>query len=185
MTSKINFSDIPTERYGLALYELAKETSEIDKIEMEAKNIMELLQKNSDFKNMVTNPTNKKEEQTGAIKSITEKFKFSVTFTKFLCLLCFKRRLFFLERILISFLKIISKSRGEIDAELLSSKKIEPNELENIQKELSENFTSKIKLNYKHDPSLIGGLVIKLGSIMIDTSIKNKLKRLKIKMIEA
>ena len=93
--------------------------------------------------------------------------------------------MFFLERILISFLKIISKSRGEIDAELLSSKKIEPNELENIQKELSENFTSKIKLNYKHDPSLIGGLVIKLGSIMIDTSIKNKLKRLKIKMIEA
>ena len=48
MTSKINFSDITTERYGLALYELAKENSEIDKIEIEAKNIMELLQKNSD-----------------------------------------------------------------------------------------------------------------------------------------
>ena len=58
-------------------------------------------------------------------------------------------------------------------------------ELENIQKELSENFTSKIILEYKYDPSLIGGLIIQVGSIMIDASIKNQLKKLEIKMIGA
>ena len=73
MSSKSTFSNSTSKSYAVALYELAKENSEIDKIEIEAKNIMELLQKNSDFKNMVTNPTNRKEEQTGAIKSITEK----------------------------------------------------------------------------------------------------------------
>ena len=81
--------------------------------------------------------------------------------------------MFFLERILNDFLQLVSKSRGEIKAQLSSSKELSQVEIENIQKELSENFTSKIKLNYKYDPTLIGGLIIQIGSIMIDTSIKS------------
>ena len=90
-----------------------------------------------------------------------------------------------MDRILNNFLQLVSKSRGEIKAQLSSSKELSPSELENIQKELSENFTSKIKLDYKYDPTLIGGLIIQVGSIMIDTSIKNRLKRLEKSMIEA
>ena len=70
-------------------------------------------------------------------------------------------------------------------ARLISSKELSSNELENIQKELSENFASKIMLDYKYDPALIGGLIIQVESIMIDTSIKNKLKMLEIKMVQA
>ena len=93
--------------------------------------------------------------------------------------------MFFLERILNNFLQLVSKSRGEIKARLNSSKKLSKIELENIQKELSKNFTSKIKLDYKYDPDLIGGLIIQVGSIMIDTSIKSRLKHLETSMIEA
>ena len=119
------------------------------------------------------------------IKKISNRFQFSNTFTKFLCLLCFKRRLSFLGKILNNFLNIISKSRGEIKAQLISSRELSSHELENIQKELSESFTSKIILEYKYDPSLIGGLIIQVRSIMIDVSIKNQLKKLEIKMIGA
>ena len=65
-------------------------------------------------------------------------------------------------------------------AELISAKKLSDNEIDNIKNELSKNFTSKIKLNYKHDESLIGGLIVKIGSIMVDTSIKINYDRLKI-----
>ena len=115
---------------------------------------------------------------------INESFKFTNTFRKFLSFLCFKRRLFFLDKILNFFLQLVSKNRGEVKAQLSSSKELSLSELENIQKELSANFTSKIKLDYKYDPALVGGLIIKVGSMMIDTSIKNKLKQLETKMIE-
>ena len=95
-----------------------------------------------------------------------------------------KEDFFFLEKILESFLNICSKKRGEISAKLNSSIELSLSEVENIQRELSNNFTSKVKLDYKYDPSLIGGLIIQVGSIMIDTSIKNRLRKLGTKMIE-
>ena len=185
MSSRSNFSEIATERYALALYELGHENSELDKLEQESQDIQDLLRKSSEFMSFVKDPTYKRNEQLEAIKTISSKFKFTNTFTKFLSFLCFKRRLFFLERILNSFLQLLSKSRGEIQARLNSSKELSPNEIKNIQKELSENFTSKIKLDYKYDPKLIGGLIIQVGSIMIDTSIKSRLKRLEKSVIEA
>ena len=185
MSSKKNFSESATYRYALALYELGKENSELDKIENQSKDVLNLLKNSLDFQHAAKDLTIKKNEQISAIRIISEKFSFSKIFSKFLCFLASKRRFFFLEKILKSFLDICSKKRGEIKAKLRSSKELNLSEIENIQKELSEDFTSKVKLDYTYDPSLIGGLVIQVGSIMIDTSIKNKLKQLEIKMIEA
>ena len=185
MSSKKNFSESATYRYALALYELSKENFELDKIENQSKDVLNLLKNSLDFQHVVKDLTIKKNEQMNAIRIISEKFSFSKIFSKFLCFLASKRRFFFLEKILKSFLDICSKKRGEIKAKLRSSKELNLSEIENIQKELSEDFTSKVKLDYMYDPSLIGGLVIQVGSIMIDTSIKNKLKQLEIKMIEA
>ena len=184
MSSKSAFSEIATERYALALFELGQENSELNEMEVESKSLQDLLKKSSEFMSLVKDPTYKRNEQLEAIKLISSRFKFSNTFSKFLSLLCFKRRLFFLEKILNNFLQLVSKSRGEIKAKLSSSKELSKSEIENIQKELSENFTSKIMLDYKYDPTLLGGLIIQVGSIMIDTSIKNKLKKYEQLMIE-
>ena len=70
-------------------------------------------------------------------------------------------------------------------AELTSAKDLSDNEVDSIKEELTKNFSSKIKLNYKHDTSLIGGLIVQVGSTMVDTSIKNKLKQIENRMIEA
>ena len=96
-----------------------------------------------------------------------------------------KKKIFFLKNILQKFLDICSQKRGEVKARLVAAKKLNENEVNKIRDELSKDFTNKIKLDYKHDESLIGGLIIQVGSVMIDTSIKNKLKQLENKMIEA
>ena len=90
-----------------------------------------------------------------------------------------------MDKILKNFVDTCSKKRGEVKAELISAKKLSEVEIEKIKNELSKNFSSKIKLNYKHDESLIGGLVVQVGSTMVDTSIKNKLQQIENRMIEA
>jgi len=104
-------------------------------------------------------------------------------FKNFLCFLIAKRRLFFIKKILKNFINICSQKRGEVSAKLIAAKKLNENEVNKIKDELSENFATKVKLDYKYDPSLIGGLIIQVGSVMIDTSIQSKLKQLENKMI--
>ena len=82
-------------------------------------------------------------------------------------------------------MKICSEKRGEINGEIQSAKELSSDEIKKITEDLVKNFSSKIKLTYRHDESLIGGLVIKVGSTMVDTSIKNKLQQIENRMIEA
>ena len=88
-------------------------------------------------------------------------------------------------KILKSFIETCSEKRGEIKAEIRSAKELSSEEIKKITEDLVQNFSSKMKLNYKYDKSLIGGLIIKIGSTMIDTSIKNKLQQIENRMIEA
>jgi F-type H+-transporting ATPase subunit delta len=104
---------------------------------------------------------------------------------KFLSFLIFKKRFFYVEKILSDFIETCSKKRGEIKAQLIAAKNLTDIEINDIKNELAKNFSSKIKLDYKNDPSLIGGLIVQVGSTMIDTSIKNKLQQIENKMVEA
>ena len=95
------------------------------------------------------------------------------------------RWFFYVQQILKNFNEICSEKRGELKAEIKSAKNLTQDEINKITKELSNNFKSEIKLNYTHDQSLIGGLVVQIGSTMIDTSIKKKLQQIETRMIEA
>ena len=122
--------------------------------------------------------------QNNVINLISEKLNFSKYLKNFFSLLIEKRRIFFVLKIIDSFLKLCSKKRGEIKASLISSKELSENELEDIRKDLSTSMGSFIKFDYKIDKELIGGLKLQLGSFMIDTSIKNKLKKFEQRMLE-
>ena len=184
MSLKSTFLNSTSKSYALALYELAKENSELNKVEDEMNGIKALLSKSSDFKEMILNPTVTKEEKNKVIIKIVDQYNFCQTLKKFLGFLTTKNRLFFLNQIIGSFLDLISSNKRELKAKLLSSKKLSKTELEKIRNELSKDFQSPIKIDYKHDPDLIGGLVIQVGSVMVDTSIKSKLKQLQKSMIE-
>ena len=185
MSKNKNFSETSASRYSLALYELAEENKYVQKIEDQSSALIKLLDENEDFRLMVKNPTSKKEDQINVINKISEHYNFNILLKKFLCFLIEKRRLFFLKNILRNFVDICSQKRGEVKAKLVAAKKLSNEEIEKIKNELSNDITNKIKLEYKQDPSLIGGLIIQIGSAMIDTSIKSKLKQLENKMIGA
>ena len=185
MSSKSAFSNSTSKSYALALYELSKENSELNKAEDEMNGLKTLLSVSSDFKEMILNPTVTKEEKNKIIIEIDNLYNFCQTLKKFLSFLTSKNRLFFLNQIIDSFSDLVSSGKGELKAKLLSSKELSKAELEKICSELSKDFQSPIKIDYKHDPDLIGGLVIQVGSVMVDTSIKSKLRQLQKSMIEA
>ena len=185
MSKNKGFPETSAGRYSLALYELAIESNMLSDIEAHSESIMNLITLSEDFKSLIKDPTNNKEDQLKALKKISEQFKLNELLTKFLSFLISKRRFFYVDKILKNFAKTCSIKRGELKAELTSAKDLTENEVNNIKEELTKNFSSKIKLNYKHDASLIGGLIVQVGSTMVDTSIKNKLQQIENRMIEA
>ena len=184
MSSKSTFSNSTSKSYALALYELAKENSELNKVEDAMNSLRTLLDESSDFKEMILNPTITKEEKNKVIIEMVDQYSFCQTLKKFLGFLTSKNRLFFLNQIIDSFLNFLSSSKGELKAKLLSSKELSKTELEKICNELSKDFKSALNIDYKYDPDLIGGLIIQVGSVMVDTSIKTKLKKLEKNMAE-
>ena len=185
LSKDTGFSITSAERYSLALFELSEENNLLSQIEDQSSSIINLIEQSEDFSNLIKDPTTSQEDLLKVINTISENNKFESLFKNFLSFLIQKRRFFFIERILKSFIEICSRKRGELKAELKSAKELSNEEIKKITEELTKNFSSKIKLNYKHDESLIGGLVVQVGSTMVDTSIKNKLQQIENRMIEA
>ena len=185
MSKNRGFSNTSARRYSLALYELSNESNSLNDIEQHCSAILNLLVLNENFNNLIKDPTENQENLILVVNKISEKFKINNLLKNFMTFLIKKRRFFYLEKILKSFIEICSEKRGEVKAEIQSAKELSNEEIRKITEDLAQNFSSKMKLNYKHDKSLIGGLIIKIGSIMVDTSIKNKLQQIENRMIEA
>ncbi len=185
MSKDTGFSITSAERYSLALYELSAESNVTSQIEEQSLSVLKLLEQSQDFSNLIKDPTTSQDDLLKVVNTISENYKFDQLLKNFLSFLIQKRRFFFVERILKSFIEICSEKRGELKAELRSAKQLSNEEINQITEELTKNFSSKIKLNYKHDESLIGGLVVQVGSTMVDTSIKSKLQQIENRMIEA
>ena len=185
MSDKNRFSDSSAKSYSQALYELAFEEKNLNDVEKNVISLLRLISQSEDFNSLIKDPTNKQENQLNVINIIFEKFNLNNLLKKFLNFLVIKRRFFYVEKILRDFLTICSKNRGEISAKLIVAKELNENQINKIKNDLSKNFSSDVKLNYNYDPDLIGGLIMQIESVMIDTSIKNKLQKIENKMIEA
>ena len=185
MSKNNGFSITSAERYSLALYELASENNILSQVEDQSSSILNLISSSKDFSNLIKDPTNNQDDLLKIINGISDSNKLDNLLKNFLSFLIIRRRFFYVEQILKSFIETCSKKRGELKAELKSAKELSGVEISKITDELTKNFSSKIKLNYNHDQSLIGGLVVQVGSTMVDTSIKNKLQQIENRMIEA
>ena len=185
MSSKKSFSSETANRYSLALYELAEENSELAVVEKNINELVEIYNSNDELKNFIKNPTHSQSNQLLVINKISSEINLSKIVKNFLSILVTKRRLFFLNIIFKHFLSLVSKKRGELKASLISSKSLTKDELKNLNIEISKVLGTVINLDYKVDENLIGGLKIQIGSLMVDTSIKNKLKKYEQTMLEA
>ncbi len=184
MSANKSFSTETSNRYSRALFEVSQESNELDKVETDVKNFQALLNSSTDVNNFIKDPSKSKNQQIEVMSLICEKLEFAKNLKNFFLLLIEKRRIFYVKKIFNSFLNLIIKKRGEINASLISSKQLSETELDKITLELSNVLGSKLKFDFKVDKNLIGGLKIQLGSFMIDTSIKNKLKKYEHKTIK-
>ena len=184
MSTNKSFSTETSERYSRALFEVSRDSDDLDKVENDIKNFKLIYDKNLEVRNFIKDPSQIITEQNKLVNLISDKLNFSKNVQKFLLLLIEKRRIFFVNKIIESFLRLCSQKRGEIKASLISSKELSQTELNDISTDLSKSMGSTLKFDYKVDEELIGGFKIQLGSIMIDTSIRNKLKKYEQAMLE-
>jgi F-type H+-transporting ATPase subunit delta len=184
LSTNKSFSSETASRYALALYELAKENSELDAVEKNVNDILVIYNTSQDFKNFIKNPTQSQSIQLEIINKISNQMNLSKITINFLSVLVNKRRIFFINKIFLNFLNLSSKKKGEVSASLTSSKNLTKDELEKLKINLSQTMGMSIALDYKIDENLIGGLKMQIGSLMIDTSIKNKLNKYKQTMLE-
>jgi F-type H+-transporting ATPase subunit delta len=184
MSSKTSFSSEAANRYALALYELAEENSELQVIEKDITELLTIYNTSEELKNFIKNPTQSQSSQITLLNKVSTDMNLSKSVKNFLSILVIKRRIFFLNTIIINFLSLVSKKRGELKASLISSKNLKNDEVKNLNAEISKALGTTIALDYKVDEDLIGGLKIQIGSLMVDTSIKNKLKKYEQIMLE-
>ena len=185
MSKNRTFSSEISQRYALALYDLSKEKNQTEEFITNMTAFIKIFNSNKDLKNFVKNPTYSVENQKIVFDKILTSMNLNKMVKNFFSLLILKKRMFFLNTIIDEFLKIISHNKGEISGSLITAKEIDEKVTNDIEKEISNNIKRPIKLKSKVDETLIGGLIIQIGSLMIDTSIKNKLQKYKKLMNEA
>ena len=184
MSTNKSFSTETSERYSRALFEVSKEANQLDKVEGDIKNFQLLINSSSEINSFIKNPSQNTTQQNQVMNLLSDKLEFSKNLKNFFLLLVEKKRIFFVKKIADTFLRLCSKKRGEVKASLISSKELTKSEIDQLNRELSEAIGFNLKLDYKIDRDLIGGLKLQLGSFMIDTSIKNKLNKYKNVMLE-
>ena len=183
MSKVKTFSGETAERYALALFELASESSELETIEKKIKSLLEICRGNFDFLTFLKNPTYKIESQQKIFKDISNIMNLNSTLKNFLQFIIIKRRIYFLDKILEKFIKLNAK-KGIIEATLISSKALSNDEKNKISDQISKSIRSNVNFSFSIDKSLISGVRIQVGSLMVENSVSNKLKRIKQTMIE-
>ena len=184
LSSNKSFSSETAKRYALALYELAKENLELETVENDVIQLSDTYNKNENLNKFMTDPTQTQLSQTEVINKILLQMNLSKITKNFISILVIKRRIFFLNKIFKSFLSLVSEKKGEVKVSLVSSKDLTNEELKNLNSEISDSMGTQVLLDYKVDETLIGGLRMQIGSLMIDTSIRNKLKNYEQIMLE-
>ena len=166
------------ERYATAVYDLAREANQIDAIEGDLDALEAALNDSEDFRRLTTSPLYTREQQEQAIKVLADKMGLTKTMANTLTLMAQKRRLFVLPALVTALRETIAEAKGEITAEVTTAKALTKTQSEKLAKSLTASTGKKVSLNATVDESLIGGLVVKVGSKMIDTSIRSKLDSL-------
>ena len=146
MSKNNSFSSTTASRYSLALYELSNEENSLEEVESHSNLFLKLIHESEDFNSLIKDPTNSVEDLNNVLSKIAETYNLNKLLTKFLSFLISKRRFFFVQLILKDFVNTGSKKRGEVKAELISSKELSNDQIDKIKNDLSQNFNSKIKL---------------------------------------
>jgi F-type H+-transporting ATPase subunit delta len=170
------------ERYASALYELADEAKALDKVAADLKAAKAMMAASQDLVRLIRSPVLGRSDQAKAVTALADKAGFHDLSKRFLGTLAQNRRLFALTSVIDAFLAELARRRGEATADVTSAVALTPAQTQALEEALRSVVGSKVSVDLKVDRSLIGGLVVRVGSRMIDTSLATKLRRLRLAM---
>ncbi len=177
-----NTSGAAAMRYATALVDIAKESGKIDAVEKDLNEFEAMLAASNDLWDMVRSPLISRKDQQQAVQAIAKTASFQDITSNFLALLAQNRRLSSVVPIMNAVRMEMSRMRGEVKADVQSAFKLTPEQEKALQESLTKAMGQTVAVNVSVQEDLIGGMVVTVGSQMIDDSVKRKLERLKIAM---
>lgn len=184
MANASSFTSGIAGRYATALFELVKDQGALDALSSDIDGLRTALEASDDLQGLIRSPVYSREEQRGAITALAERMGLSSLTRNTLGLMAAKRRLFVLPAMLDQLAALIAAHRGEITAEVTAAQPLSDAQSAALSQALKASYGKDVIVKTAIDPSLIGGLVVKVGSKMIDTSIRAKLNTLQNAMKE-
>ncbi|WP_170404882.1 F0F1 ATP synthase subunit delta [Ruegeria arenilitoris] len=184
MSEPASISTGIAKRYATAIFEIAKENKDLAGLETGINDLSAALSESADLREVISSPLISRADQQAAITAVADKMGLHPILRNTLALMAQKRRLFVLPQLIKVLREMLADERGEVTAEVASAKALTKTQLEKLSKTLSERVGKDVTINATVDESLIGGLVVKVGSQMIDTSIRSKLNSLQNAMKE-
>ncbi len=172
------------ERYASALFDLAREGKALDAVAGDLARIEALVEGSADLKRLIMSPVFSAEEQLAAVSAIMEKAGIRGTAANFVRVVARNRRLFALPGMIRGYREMLARHRGEVTATVTSAEPLSETHLAALREALKASLGKDVALDAKVDPALIGGLVVQVGSRMIDTSLRTKLNAMKFAMKE-
>ena len=165
-------------RYATALFELARDAKSIDKVEASLATVRNALGESADFKALTSSPLIGRADAVKAVAAVAATLKLDATTSNFLGVLAENRRLGQLGAIIRAFRQLAAQHRGETTAEVVSAYRLDAGQVDALKQQLRTRIGRDVNIDLSVDPSLLGGLVVKIGSQMIDSSIKTLLNSL-------
>jgi F-type H+-transporting ATPase subunit delta len=165
-------------RYATALFELARDSKALPKVEASLATVQQALDESADFKALTTSPLIARGPAAKAVAATAKALKLDATTTNFLGVLAQNRRLSQLPAIIRAFRQLAAAHRGETNAEVTSAHPLDADQVDALKAQLRTRLGRDVNVDLSVDPSLLGGLVVKIGSQMIDSSIKTRLNSL-------
>lgn len=178
MSETVSISTGIAVRYTTAIFELAKEDKALPTIEKDVDALEATLADSADFRNLISSPMYSRGDQGSAVTAIAKKMDLSQIASNLLSLMATKRRLFVLPQMVNRMRELIAQEKGEVSADVIAAKELTKAQQDKLAKTLKVTVGKDVKINLAVDESLIGGLAVKVGSKMIDTSIRSKLAKL-------
>jgi F-type H+-transporting ATPase subunit delta len=171
-------------RYATALFELALETNAIDAVKSDLDRFDALIAGSADLARLVRSPVFTAEEQVRALRSVLDRAGLSGLSAQFLLTVASNRRLFAVRDMIRAYGLLVARHRGEVSAQVTLAQPPRPEHLAAIKEALNAVTKKNVQIDVNVDPSIIGGLVVKLGSRMVDTSLRTRLNMIKHAMKE-
>ncbi len=179
MAKSSTAANVIATRYATALIETAEQASSVESVEKDMSSLAAMLAASDDLRSLISSPLFRSEQQQDAISAIAEKAGFNKLTINFLSVLAQNRRLSALEQIIGAFKDALAARRGEVKADVTTAFALTAEQQRALQDQLKKSLGFNVHLNLSVDRSLLGGMVLTVGSRMVDDSVKGKLARLK------